>query len=209
MKATTGEMKEVEKRAYLSWHRDGLADTGIGLLVLIFGIGMKTDTTWLAPIYGCLGYPLWLLLKQWITERRLGWVAFGAERKRREKRGWTIMLIMGCGIFVLATGAYLLVRGASGGGLPGILLISLIFVVLTSGLGIILQLIRLQVYSGIILLFGVAGNLLEWKPETGVILPGAIIVIAGLILLVTFVRKYPLIGPDDAVSGEGSMGQGQ
>ena len=202
-------MGELEKRTYLTWHRDGLADLGVGLLVLIFGLGMKYDLVLLAPVYGCVGYPIWLLLKQWITERRLGWVAFGERRKRREQRGWTVLLMLGCGVLVLMAGAFYLVSGEDRSGMMEQLAISLIFVLLVSSVGAVLQLVRLHLYSGLILLAGVLGHILSWNPETRILLPGAIVVLSGGILLGTFIARYPAGSGGDELPGTEGSGQEQ
>ena len=90
MKEKDHGLKQLEKRAHLMYHRDGITDLALGILVVLFGLGMKYDQTLLAPIYGCVGYPVWMLMKQWITEKRIGYVEFGAARKKREKRGWIL-----------------------------------------------------------------------------------------------------------------------
>lgn len=124
------------------------------------------------------------------------------------KEAWMgALLTLGSVIFLLALGGYVLAGGGGGSGVPGMLLISLLFVVLASSLGMVLQLLRMHVYSGAILLLGLTGHLMGWKPETGVIIPGGIIVISGLILLVTFLKKYPVDGAGGEMPGERSAEQ--
>ncbi len=191
------ELRELEKRAYLSWHRDGLADIGLGILVLLFGLGMKYDQTLLAPIYGCLGYPIWLILKQRITEKRLGYVEFGEERKTREKRGWILLFLLGCVFLMLGIMAYILVSTGRGGtSLPGgngLLFLGVVFAVLISSIGIVLQLVRLHAYSVFVVFSVLLGHFLGWLPESAVILGGAVPTTSGFILLVTFLKKYPVV----------------
>ena len=204
MKKEADNLKWLEKRAYLTYHRDGLADLALGILVLLFGIGMKYDQTMLAPIYGCVGYPIWLLMKRWITERRLGYAEFGTARKSREKRGWVLLFMLGCLVFVLGIMAYMAVIG--GGGLPGLrgyLMISVIFAVLISSIGLVLELARLHLYSVMILFIGSAGHMLEWKPESCIILPGSLIVVTGAALLISFLIKYPATGMEPEALAEG------
>lgn len=210
METKADSLKRLEKQAYLTYHRDGLTDLALGILVVLFGIGMKYDQTLLAPIYGCIGYPLWFLLKRWITERRLGYVEFGTARKSRERRGWILLFMMGCLVLFLGIMSYLAVIGGSSGGLGGLrgyLLISVIFAVLTSSIGLVLDLTRLHLYSLLILCLGSAGHLLGWQPESGILLPGCLILAAGAALLISFMIKYPRSGfePDSLADENGDL----
>jgi len=206
MKKGANSLKQLERRAHLMYHRDGITDLAIGILVVLFGYGMKYDQTLIAPIYGCLGFPIWMLAKQWITEKRIGYVEFGAARKSRERKGWTVTLLAGCVFLIFGTASYAIVTGGGTGWLAGIrgyLLISMIFAVLSSGIGMVLDLARLHIYSLILLLMGILGHFLEWKPETGILLPGLLIVFTGAILLITFLLKYPAGGSESAVYDAG------
>ncbi len=38
---TTINLKELERKTYLAYHQDGLADLALGVVVVLFGIGMR------------------------------------------------------------------------------------------------------------------------------------------------------------------------
>jgi len=193
----------MEKRAYMAYHGDGLVDLALGLVILLFGLGMQYDQTLLAPIFGAVAYPVWLVAKQKITERRLGYVEFSDRRKRKEKRGMISLFVLGCLICLMGIAIYLiLTRGESPKGIlmeSGILLLGFMFGLMISSVGLALGVIRLHMYSLLVILLVSLGHFLNWPKSYGVILPGSTIVICGTLLLITFIRRYPI-----ADDGEGS-----
>ena len=40
-------LKEIEKKVYLSYHQDGLLDLFLGMAIIFFGIGMATDQAYI------------------------------------------------------------------------------------------------------------------------------------------------------------------
>jgi len=147
-----------------------------------------------------------MLAKQWITEKRIGYVEFGSARKSRELKGWIVIFVTGCLFLIFGIMSYAIVTGGGTGwlsGLRGYLVISMIFAILSSGIGMVLDLARLHLYSLILVLMGLLGHILEWKPETGIILPGLLIVFTGAMFLITFLLKYPAVGSESAVCGDG------
>jgi hypothetical protein len=187
-------LKKLEKRAYMAWHGDGLVDLALGGVVLLFGLGMQYDQTLLAPIFACMAYPLWLVGKKGITEKRFGYVEFSEERKQKEKVGMIVLLLMGCFTLMMGVMGYLaLTGGGSGAGFMrdnGYLFLGIVFGLLSSSVGLVLGLTRLHAYSCLILACIASAHLMEWTPPVGVILPGSIIVVSGFALLVAFLRKY-------------------
>ena len=84
---TSFNLRELEKKAYLSYHQDGLLETGIGLYIFIFAIGMHYDIVgYLTDILPILGFGVLAAAKKIITIPRIGVVKFGPERKLRMKK---------------------------------------------------------------------------------------------------------------------------
>ncbi len=189
-------MKWIEKRTYLAWHGDGLVDLGLGSVVFLFGLGMQLDQVLIAPIFGCLAYPLWLAGKKWITEKRFGYVEFSDERKRKEKLGMVILLLLGSFTFLLGVMAYKLVVGGGAGSHfmldNGYLMLGLVFGLLSSSIGLVLGLIRLHVYTSLILASIALTHTMVWPHPYGIMFPGLIILVAGISLLGQFLWKYPV-----------------
>ena len=78
------ELKKLSRKAYLSYHQDGLIDILIGLGVLGFGLMMLTDSVvfnmmaWMPIIF-------YVPLKNRITVPRFGYVQFTSERVKRQR----------------------------------------------------------------------------------------------------------------------------
>ena len=76
------QFKELSRKAYLSYHQDGLIDILIGLGILGFGLMMLTDSivfnllAWMPIIF-------YVPLKNRITVPRFGYVQFSSERTKK------------------------------------------------------------------------------------------------------------------------------
>ena len=99
-------LKEIEKKAYLSYYQDGLLDIFLGIAIISFGIGMATDQSYIGSIMPAILFPLWVTIKKSITIPRIGNVNFSPERKLRIKKEtaffaifFTVTVIAGAGIF--------------------------------------------------------------------------------------------------------------
>ncbi|MEX0320719.1 MAG: hypothetical protein AB3N63_01025 [Puniceicoccaceae bacterium] len=189
-------MNGIEKRTYLAWHGDGLVDLGLGSVVFLFGLGMQLDQVLIAPIFGCLAYPLWLIGKKWITEKRFGYVEFSDERKRKEKLGMVILLLLGSFTFLLGVmGYHAVVSGGAGAGFMkenGYLVLGIVFGLLSSSVGLVLGLSRLHVYTSLILASVALTHTMAWPHPYGIIFPGLVILVIGISLLGQFLWKYPV-----------------
>jgi hypothetical protein len=192
-------LNELEKKTYLLYHRDGLADLALGLVVLLFGLGMHFGQALLAPIVAAAAYPVWLAAKKGITEQRLGYVEFSEARKNKEKRGLTGLLILGSVMLLLAIVCFLaLTSGSAAGDLmdgSSIFMLAIIFAIMTSSIGVLLGALRFHGYTLLVILLAVLTQLLAWPEQAGVIIPGAIITASGFYLLVSFLLRYKGSGP--------------
>ena len=84
-------LKEIEKRTYISYHQDGLIDIFIGIYILLFATAILANnvldlSTWfvIPAIFPALMVPIWIGLKKRITVPRIGFVKFkkaGATNK--------------------------------------------------------------------------------------------------------------------------------
>ena len=78
-------LKEIERKAYMSYHQDGLLDIFAGLYILGFGFGIFIDIVLdfgLGAIiipggFIALALPIWFAAKRKITMPRIGFVNFG------------------------------------------------------------------------------------------------------------------------------------
>lgn len=193
-------LKEIERKAYLSYHQDGLLDIFLGLGILIFAIGMATDTAaYIGGLLGALVIPLWAAAKRFITIPRLGLVKFGPERKIRiekEKRFFRIFLavtlLVGAGLFIplYAKGippwlhAWLKKSIFAPMGLIGVV-----------GLGFLAywkQINRYYAYAVLVLIAVFVRPFLTAPAPQYLISLGLIILLFGLAVLLRFLRNYPI-----------------
>lgn len=202
-------LKELEKKAYKSTFQDGLWDILFGGYLLGLAIGA------LAPLYPesfqDLFIPIWistiwnigiLLLfifgKKRITVPRMGFVKFGEKRKADRKKLAIINLIM---VVITIVVVILTAIGAFQLQIEGymvMLLIGMFFIAVPfSAVAFFLKFKRLYVIAimgGLGFFFGellspFIGFFGDFIVFTAF---GGIIIVAGLILFIKFLKKYPL-----------------
>jgi len=185
MSENVTEKTEALKRKFaLSYHNDGLLDIFVGWAIVSIGLFLETSAT----IFSFLGWmPILLVapLKNRIVIPRFGYAKF------KKPNSIPMPVLVGAGI-VLVIGAFLFtfVRGDfKGFGSPitvAVLGLSLI-ALLATGLN------RITIYAIFIPLFFIVGLGLKFLTPTLVILVGGVLMLIGIRLFVTFLRKYPLV----------------
>ena len=65
-------MKEIERRAYMSYHEDGLIDIAIGFVILSWGILLVFEPKGLIALLGPIAFTIWYFGKRFITIPRIG-----------------------------------------------------------------------------------------------------------------------------------------
>ena len=197
-------LREIEKKTYMSYHQDGLLDIFIGIYVLLFGIGIllltMTDfSTWfiIPAIFPAIMIPIWLSAKKRITMPRIGYVKFGV-------RGANKMMALFLGLMVAGLGVFMVFGlGASMG--EGWALILRDFFISNSmiiiGIGALtisslfaytMGLKRLYGYGLLIFVLFFTGYFITIPFEYLLVTIGFVIVVSGFVLLMRFIRKYPL-----------------
>ncbi|UCH10544.1 MAG: hypothetical protein JSU61_01215 [Fidelibacterota bacterium] len=205
------DLKLLERKAYLSYHQDGLLDIGLGLFILAIGIGMATGMAWMAGILAATGISVYAGAKRAITIPRAGRVQFSPERVRKEKKEksffvgfFTVSAILGLMMFVLVTG---IIRGEFGGssgilarGLEAFIMapLGLVGAVGLAALGYWKQINRYYYYAVLLMLAVSMGPLLDVPHPVYVSVPGGVIALVGLVMLVRFVKVYPRENREDA-----------
>ena len=204
------DLSKIEQKAYLSYHRDGLADILIGLFILAFGIDMAVGTL-ATSLLGWMPVLLYWPLKRLITYPRMGYVDFSPERKTKEKKKSVVLTIALCVPFTLGLLVFLVVSGRTGLSpelvdkvreysilIFGVILASFI------SLGAFLSGVRhLYAYAALILIFVASGRLLDVQRHLYFISSGVVILISGVIVLIRFLRKYPR-NAEEVHNGESS-----
>jgi len=194
------DLKTMERKAYLSYHQDGLLDLGLGLLILAVGIGWAVGMPWLLGVFFAVGIPSYGAAKKILTIPRLGLVHFGPDRQRRVKREisffliyFTITAMLGVVMLFLVTAVN---RSPEGFGRllekfimapPGIL-VAIAF----AALAYWKQVNRYYVHAVLLLIAIFGGPLLGIDRPVYFSAAGAAIMLAGLAVLIRFLRAYPL-----------------
>lgn len=194
------DLKALERKAYLSYHNDGLLDLGLGLPILAVGIGWAVGMPWLAGVFFAVGFSSYAAAKKILTIPRLGLVHFSPERKKREKKEksffvvyFTITALLGVVMFAVVAGVN---RNPDGFGrilekfimAPFGLLIAIAF----AALAYWKQVSRFYLYAAVLLLAVFGGPLLGIDRAVYFSAPGVVNLSAGLYLLIRFLRTYPL-----------------
>ena len=190
------QFKKLSRKAYISYHQDGLIDILIGLGILGFGLMILTGN-FVFNMLAWMPILFYVPLKNRITVPRFGYVQFTSERTKRTRLLIAVMVGMlffsfGLGLYVFALFDQMppLLELAMAG--DGMLLIGGLFAVAMLVAGLITRLDRLIIYAILTMLILPGGLLLGVEPELRVVFLGALILLIGVILLVRFLRAYPL-----------------
>ena len=76
MHAEKTNLKEIERKAYMSYHQDGLIDVFAGFLILSFGLWLILDMTWMGWILWFVAVSAYAVAKRVVTIPRIGLVKF-------------------------------------------------------------------------------------------------------------------------------------
>jgi hypothetical protein len=187
----------VERRAYLSYFKDGIADLIAGLPILAFGLGMTFDSSTLF-IFAWMPMMLFWPLKHVITRPRFGYVIFSPERRRKISAGMVIMLIAGVFSLLLGVLAFLATQGQILNAREFMLEYSLLmFGVIMAGafalVALVFQINRFFLHAIFIFAGWLSGYLFDINPGIPVAVSGGLVSVIGLGLLARFIAQYPTV----------------
>jgi hypothetical protein len=197
-------LRAIEKKTYMSYHQDGLLDIFIGIYVLLFGLGISLMTltdfsTWfiIPAIFPAIMIPIWISAKKRVTMPRIGYVNFGVRGVNKIMAIFIGLMVAGLGVFmVFGLGASM----GEGWALTlrdffisnSMLIIGIGAVSVSSLFGYTMGLKRLYGYGLLIFALFFTGHFITIPFEYILLAIGFIITISGLVLLMQFIRKYPL-----------------
>jgi hypothetical protein len=193
-------MKEIERKAYTSYHQDGLIDIFACVYIVGFSIGILLDYIWdfsfgvLIPGFlVVLVVPLWIAAKRKITVPRVGYVNFGTRGKSKMTAIFLGILVLGVAFF-FAFSLYLESSWLRFIIDNGMIAIGIGALTVCSLFGYATGIKRLYAYGIVALALFAVGYFFEIFFAYIVFALGLIVLSAGIVLLVRFVRKYPLKG---------------
>lgn len=199
-------LNEVEKKTYMSYHQDGLIDIFVAVYVLLFGLGILLMTvtdfsTWfvIPAIFPAVMVPIWVSAKKRITMPRIGYVKFGG-------RGANKLMAIFIGLMVAGLGAFMVISFASSQGWAltvrnlilsnGMIIIGIAGASMSSLFAYTMGLKRLYAYGLLTLALFLTGHFITFPFEYVLLTIGFVVLINGFVLLVRFIRKYPLTQGD-------------
>jgi hypothetical protein len=200
-------LREVEKRTYMSYHQDGLIDIFLGIYVLLFGLGISlltvaSYTTWfvIPAIFPAIMVPIWVSAKKQITMPRIGFVNIGT-------RGANKMMAIFIGTMVVGLGVFMVFSFASSQGWAlairnvivsnGMIIIGILAFAISSLFAYTMGLKRLYAYGLVTLILFLIGYSVAFALGYLLLTIGFVISINGFVLLIGFIRKYPIPQGDD------------
>ena len=202
----TQDFGPLKRKVYLAYHQDGILDLVAGSVVLGFGLNMLTDNIVFLMI-GWLAMMLYVLIKQRITIPRFGYVRFESKEKTNQK-AWVsvgigvlvLFLFFGLGFFVnreptspemeaLIRRYHMVPLSTMLFGLPA--LVAALF----------LGLKRFYLYALLAIGLPLLGALSNVETYIPIVAIGAVIIAFGAILLVNFLKKYPLNAEGEDANG--------
>jgi hypothetical protein len=187
-------IKQLNRKAYLAFHRDGIIDILLGLIFFGFGLWLLLDNV-LFTYISWLSFGVYRYMKKTITIPRFGFVRFEEDKKQQILLiGFAIILL---GLLLLAR-FYLLETDLSDLFLSSFLRKNHVYIM--SSIGAALMMVfglwrGIYRFSGYgLLLFGALVIFyLEGIPgRNALFMMGGLVLVIGLILLVTFIQRNPV-----------------
>jgi hypothetical protein len=189
-------LKEIERRAFLSYHKDGIIDIYLGM-----GIALASSI-FLDFFPGLMGIiPILPIMyaasKKQYTIPRLGYVKFSSTTKGRARNSLTLAMILGtvsavAGLFAfytsLSSGYHWIEPIIENWKISAAVLLLVVF----SLFGYVSELRRMYYYALVSFLVFSAGIFIPVPGYWFIIIVGGIICLNGVIHLYWFTQEYPL-----------------
>jgi hypothetical protein len=193
------DLDEIERRAYLSYHEDGLIDIVLGIGLFIASLWAYVEMIYLMGGMIVSLTPMYMGMKKKYTFPRIGQVTFSKERTRRSQNSMTFLVIMNV-IGVL--GGLVFWMAFSGDVRPQWILLMIdnfpVVLGIAGGViwavvGYITDLTRFYRYSAATLVVIGSANFIPTPFIAHMLLLSVIVLVSGYMQLRSFMNKYPLV----------------
>jgi hypothetical protein len=188
-------LKDIEKKTYMTYHGDGVWDLFLGLFFISIGVFMILDSPYLMGIIPAVMLPTVLGAKKSFVQPRLGYVKFSPERQAKENKGRTGMLVVFTLTFAFGFVAFYAFTGDSDWQIffrnLGMIPFGSVLAVVLLAVGLFFSIRRFVIYGLLTLAIFIAGHFAHSDPPVFFIFIGIVVFIVGLTLFVRFIRKYP------------------
>jgi hypothetical protein len=188
-------LKKIERKAYTSYHQDGLVDLFAGVFILSFSLWLILDMVWMGWILWFVVVSAYAAAKRVLTIPRIGFVKFAPHRVKAVR---TMVLVAFSLFALLGVVAFMQVEG---GGTPLWLLYAIEYYMPVIGVsvaasfcvvGYTFRIKRMYAYALLTLIMFATGHFLYFPLYYYMILLGTLILLTGLTMLIRFVQRYPL-----------------
>jgi hypothetical protein len=188
-------IKQLQRKAYLAYHQDGILDVLIGVSILGFGLWIWLEK----PIFAylcvfCFGF--YIQLKNTITVPRFGYVRF-----QEGKREFGLLVVLGIGLVLLAIViGTLSIFGPERVGLAPFTFLRKFHVYVMSSIGAALMGLfgiwssvrRLIAYAFFLIGMLAITYLGGFDQGVPLLITGSLLVLIGLLLMIKFLRGNPI-----------------
>ncbi len=187
-------LEEIRRKAYTSYHQDGLIDILAACSILSFAAWTILDMIWLGWMSFVISTSIYAAAKRALTIPRIGFVKFPQQRTRGML---TALVALGALSSVLGLIAFMQVEG---GTTPTWLLLAIEYYMLVIGVsiaalfsaaGYTFRTNRMYAYALLTLIIFVPGHFLNFPFYYYLLLLGTLILLLGIAQMTRFVRKYP------------------
>ncbi|PVX23404.1 MAG: hypothetical protein CW691_10695 [Candidatus Bathyarchaeum sp.] len=187
-------LKEIERKAYTSYHQDGILEITIAFVILMFAAVMLAEMPWLGGVAGALAVSLYAGIKKLVTVPRMGYVKFSQQRTKK-----ITALILVLGLVSMVAGIFAFMQTTSSG-TPEWLLFVIDNYMLTIGIavsslfllgGYAFKINRIYAYALLTLTLFFGGHFISFPVYYYLTVLGSIVLTVGLVMMIRFVHKYP------------------
>jgi cytochrome bd-type quinol oxidase subunit 2 len=186
-------LKQLERKAWKSYHQDGLWDVFFGILLLSLGVTALTNSNTVHVVLTLAALAVFFCGKRFVTVPRMGLVAFGAERKAKKTKIAAVLTLT----FVLGVALYIVVTLSSGAVewmrdqtvlFP--LGVGVMMLAVFTLMGCWMDFGRMY-FIGLVFALAFTGMMLLHNPIVFFV-AGTVVLLPGLFIFVRFLRRYPL-----------------
>jgi len=187
-------LEEIRRKAYTSYHQDGLIDILAACSILSFAAWAILDMIWLGWMSFVISTSIYAAAKRALTIPRIGFVKFPQQRTRGML---TALVALGALSSVLGLIAFMQVEG---GTTPTWLLLAIEYYMIVIGVsiaalfsaaGYTFRTNRLYAYALLTLIIFVPGHFLNFPFYYYLLLLGTLILLFGIVQMTRFIQKYP------------------
>ena len=189
------DLKSLERKAYTSYHQDGLIDIFLGLGIVYFGVSLLFLTLGIPFFIWTSGFFVffccYMAAKHSITIPRIGYVEFNPSRRSRIIFLVLFLLVLNLAIFLFMAFGLLTSELTAFLNQYGILVIAVSVGGLFVLFGWVVQLYRLCIYGGVAFVAFALTYVFILHLSLPIIVLGLVIALNGFVLLFKFLRQFP------------------